>query len=322
MAPFTVSIVTESLEPPFFGFLEDDAEVVEGVFDGSSTELEGLEVVSLPDSDTLVIQPLAMISPLLADANAKRANAVEVKDFRPISLVGSVYKILAEVLANRLSSVLSTIISPSQNAFVQGHQITDSVLVANKYLDSRLKEGVPEVICKLDVEKAYDHVNWNFLLNLLERCGFCLKWRKWIHYCISTGRFSILINGSPEGLFGSSHSIRQGDSLSPLLFAIVMEALSRMMNRVVENGLLSDFKVGSRDTHWVHVSHLLFADDTLIFSDANPEHIFNLRLLFTWFEAISGLRINFNKSEMVPVGNVVNMAGLAAIMGVRLFLSL
>jgi hypothetical protein len=252
----------------------------------------------------------------------KRANAVEVKDFRPISFVGSVYKILAEVLANRLSSVLSTIISPSQNAFVQGRQITDSVLVANKYLDSRLKEGVPEVICKLDVEKAYDHVNWNFLLYLLERCGFYLKWRKWIHYCISTGRFSILINGSPEGFFGSSHSIRQGDSLSPLLFAIVMEALSRMMNRVVENGLLSDFKVGSRDTHWVHVSHLLFADDTLIFSDANPEHIFNLRLLFTWFEAISGLRINFNKSEMVPVGNVVNMAGLAAIMGVRLFLSL
>ena len=72
----------------------------------------------------------------------------------------------------------------------------------------------------------------------------------------------------------------------------------------------------------MHVSHLLFADDTLIFSDANPEHIFNLRLLFTWFEAISRLRINFNKSEMVPVGNVVNMAGLAAIMGVRLFLSL
>jgi hypothetical protein len=152
---------------------------------------------------------------------------------------------------------------------------------------------------------------------LSERCGFCLKWRKWIHYCISTTRFSILINGSPKGFFGSSCGIHQGDSLSPLLFAIVMEALSRMMNRAVENGLLSDFKVGSRDTRWVHVSHLLFADDTLIFFDANPEHIFNLRLLFTWFEAISGLRINFNKSEMVPIGNVVNMAGLAAIMGCK-----
>uniref|UniRef100_A0A2N9IH31 Reverse transcriptase domain-containing protein n=1 Tax=Fagus sylvatica TaxID=28930 RepID=A0A2N9IH31_FAGSY len=199
----------------------------------------------------------------------KKANAIEVKDFRPISLVGSVYKILSKVLANRLSVVLAKVISPSQNAFIQGRQITDWVLVANECLDSRLKGAHPGVICKLDVEKAYDHVNWKFLLYLLERCGFPLKWRRWISYCISTVRFSILINGSPEGFFGSSRGIRQGDSLSPLLFVLVMEALT---------------------------------------------HIFNLRLLFTWFESISGLKINFNKSEMAPVGNVLELDRLAAIL--------
>jgi hypothetical protein len=119
----------------------------------------------------------------------KKANAVEIRDFRPISLVSSVYKILAKVLANRLSGVLDTIISPSQNTFVHGRQMTDSVLVANECLDSRLKEGIPGVMCKLDVEKAYDHVNWSFLLYLLNRCGFSLKWRRWIAFCIFTSPF-------------------------------------------------------------------------------------------------------------------------------------
>ncbi len=93
-----------------------------------------------------------------------------------------------------------------------------------------------------------------------------------------------------------------------------MEALSRMLSRAVEGGLISGFQVGSTDNQLVCVSHLLFADDTLIFSDTNPEHIFNMHLLFTWFEAISGLKINFNKSEMVLVGNVHKLDSLATIM--------
>ncbi len=108
----------------------------------------------------------------------KKHGADELKDFHPISLVGGMYKIIAKLLANRLSVVLGKIISPSQNAFVKRRQILDSVLIANECLDSRIKVALPGVLCKLNLEKAYDHVNWNFLLYLLQRCGFSAKWRR------------------------------------------------------------------------------------------------------------------------------------------------
>ena len=105
-------------------------------------------------------------------------------------------------------------------SLVRNRQILDSILIANECLDSRLKFGVSGLICKLDVEKAFDHVNWSFLLQMLERSGFSAKWRQRIFFCLSTIRFSILINDSLVGFLvaSSSRGLRQGDPLSPLLF--------------------------------------------------------------------------------------------------------
>ena len=104
-----------------------------------------------------------------------------------------------------------------------------------------MKRRTPRVVCKLDIEKVYDHVNWDTLFYLLERMGFGDRWRRWLKTCVSTVRFSVLANGSPASFFGSSRGLRQGDPLSPLLFLLIMEVLSRILKKTEEGGFIQGF---------------------------------------------------------------------------------
>jgi hypothetical protein len=126
---------------------------------------------------------------------------------------------------------------------------------------------------------------------MLRRCGFSDKWHRWIFACNSSVRFTILVNGSSRGLFHSSRGLRQGDPLSPLLFLLVIEALSRMLAKAMERGILSGFSVGNFVENSVTISHLLFANYTLIMCGADPLQLWHLRGVFIWFQAISGLKV-------------------------------
>ena len=147
--------------------------------------------------------------------------------------------------------------------------------------------------------------------------GFGVKWRGWIKTCISTVRFSIIVNGSPVGFFGSSRGLRQGDPLSPLLFLLIMEVLSRILKKTEDCGLLRGFHVGPSNSIGVRISHLLFADDTILFCDASRDQLLSIRLALTCFQAFTGLKVNMGKSEIVPVGEVGKINALATILRCR-----
>ena len=116
----------------------------------------------------------------------KKVGDLGIKNYRPISLLGSLYKILSKVLAGRIQKVLLKVKSIEQGAFVKGRQILDDILVANECVHSRLKERLPGIICKLDLEKAYDRVGWKFLQYMLRRMVFGEKWRMWIWECLNS----------------------------------------------------------------------------------------------------------------------------------------
>ncbi|KAK6780580.1 hypothetical protein RDI58_022764 [Solanum bulbocastanum] len=221
----------------------------------------------------------------------KKAGAEELKDFRPISLIGSVYKILSKLITERLKSVMGTLVNDHQMAFLKGRQIMDATFLANELVDSKEKQKFPGILCKLDLEKAYDHVNWRFLLKVLEDMGFGKKWINWIHFCISTVKLSLIINGNNEGFFSSERGLRQGDPISPFLFILVMEGLNHMIRRARANGWLKGFQaqVQGRREDERGVTYLLYADDSLIFCEAEVSQIRHIMAILTIFEGISGL---------------------------------
>ena len=106
-------------------------------------------------------------------------------------------------------------------------------------IDAWNKRGEKGLICKLDIEKAYESINWQFLLKVMEKMGFGSKWLRWMWWCISTAKFSVMVNGVPVGFFSSSKGLSQGDPLSSYLFVMGMEVLSVLIRRAVEGGFIS-----------------------------------------------------------------------------------
>jgi hypothetical protein len=200
--------------------------------------------------------------------------------------------LIAKVIANRVKPILSRALSSEQLGFLKGRQILDAIGTAQECLHSIKVKKLKALILKLDLKKAYDCVNWDFLRLILVQTGFSLSSTNWIMSCVVSSSFVVLINGETSPFFQSERGLRQGCPLSPLLFILVMESISLLLKKGQSEGSLTGVKV----SRIIKILHLIFVDDILIMTKASLEEWMVIKSLLDLFCCASGLKVNLNKS--------------------------
>ncbi|KAL2921104.1 LINE-1 retrotransposable element ORF2 protein [Bienertia sinuspersici] len=218
-----------------------------------------------------------------------------VTEFRPIACCNTIYKCIAKLLCNRLKKVLPDIISQNQSGFVEGRQIVHNVSIVQDLVGIyNRKASPPGCLLKVDIRKAYDSVQWDFLKEMMKALNFPDKFIHLIMNCVTTPSYSLVTNGKMHGFFQGKQGLRQGDPISPLLFVICMEYLSRLLKYV---GMQKGYKFHYRCKS-LSLNHLVFADDLIIFCRGEKDSVMaNMRALAT-FAKTSGLIANAGKSAL------------------------
>ncbi|XP_060962040.1 uncharacterized protein LOC133032190 [Cannabis sativa] len=221
-----------------------------------------------------------------------------MKDFRPISLCNVVYKLISKSLVIRFKTILPHVISETQSAFLPNRLITDNILVAFELVHclkhkTRGRKGFSAL--KLDMSKAFDRVEWSFIAAVMGKMGFSLRWVALIINCLQTTQLSFIVNGAISGNVKPQRGLRQGDPLSPYLFLICSEGLSRLLQYEESIGCLKGLAISR---HSPSISHLLFADDSLLFCEADDRSCGAIKRVLDTYHKASGQQLNTDKSVM------------------------
>lgn len=223
----------------------------------------------------------------------KVLGADRIDQYRPIALADFQFKIITKVLADRLAMVAPKIISENQRGFLKGRHISEWLCIASEginMLDKRAYGG--NLALKIDIKKAFDTMDWKFLLKVLQSFGFDSKFFYWINNILHSAKLSIGVNGKSIGYFSCKRGVRQGDPLSPLLFCIA-DVLSRGITKLVQDGNLQHM-AGPRGFHTP--SHVLYADDIMIFCRGSRRNLSNLMALFRAYGEASGQMVSLNST--------------------------
>ncbi|GJX66186.1 RNA-directed DNA polymerase, eukaryota [Tanacetum coccineum] len=211
-------------------------------------------------------------------------------------------KFIAKILTNRLVGVLGDIVNEVQSAFISERQILDGPFILNEIMQWCRRRKKQSLIFKVDFEKAYDSVRWDFLDDILVKFGFGIKWRGWIQNCLNSSKGSILVNGSPTEEFQFYKGLKQGDPLSPFLFILVMESLHISFQRVVDVGMFTGIKLSSS----LNISHLFYADDAIFLGQWNDSNIDTLvHVMECFLSCLGGLITDVRRGFDLTVNSIV-----------------
>lgn len=233
----------------------------------------------------------------------KLNDAIRIEQYRPICLLNVSFKIFTKTTMNRLSKVAHKVINPTQTAFLPGRNIMEGVVILHETLHELHRKKQNGVVFKIDFEKAYDKIRWSFVRQTLQMKGFSEKWCDWISAFTQKGHVNIKINDQLSNNFQTKKGLRQGDPLSPVLFNIVVDMLAILINRAKREGHIEGVVPHLVDDG---LSILQYADDTILFMNHDIAKTRNLKLILCAFEQLSGLKINYHKSEIFCFGEAKN----------------
>jgi hypothetical protein len=220
-----------------------------------------------------------------------------VNDYRPITLLNCCLKLLTKLLANRLQRVILRIVHKNQYGFLRSRSIQDCIAWAFEYIHQCQSSGRKVLLLKLDFAKAFDTIEHKPMIEIMRAMGFGDRWLKWISSIFSSGKSSVLLNGTPGRQFKCKRGVRQGDPLSPLIFVLAADLLQAAINNAFRAGILRKPIPSSEQDYPV----VQYADDTIVFLPAEKEQAECMKRLLVDYAASIGLRLNFQKSTLIPI---------------------